>query len=195
MEAAVAVRFFRRILHYISKALGGLGLLDIEPSGKSKRRQAREFVENRLWKIGIRLLIALLALLIAGGIFFYTLRMISASLSETLLIIWSTYIGISLGSLLIVKIRSSLVTLDPIAVLGIVVCVTGAELFHYPENTFPLARSIPLITEQQISVATSLLPGVTAWDAALIVFGQLAFVIGILVSMLFWSISNRQATV
>lgn len=121
--------------------------------------------------------------------------MISASLSETLLIIWSTYIGISLGSLLIVKIRSSLVTLDPIAVLGIVVCVTGAELFHYPENTFPLARSIPLITEQQISVATSLLPGVTAWDAALIVFGQLAFVIGILVSMLFWSISNRQATV
>lgn len=112
---------------------------------------------------------------------------------------WSTslkfaagvYVAITVGTMLLWHIRKTLPLLDEIAAYGVILCVSGAEIYEYQGGRYLGSRYLPEAYRRAVRRFIDLVPVLNNWEVTAVLVGQLSFGIGIGLCLLFILTARR----
>lgn len=180
IQGAVLLRTVRRLVYYARRVVGTVRNL--------RSRRSTGTIRNLVHRLRDRLVFALVATLVtvglSVGVFLVTL--LAERPVYGLWLAASTYVGVGTVLWFIWDVRSVLNHLGAAPLLAVATCITGAEVFNYPE---PMGVRVVSGVRETVG-----LPGwvgnpvaigaLSVTDVAVVVVGQFALLLGIGLSAL-----------
>jgi hypothetical protein len=199
VEASTLVYQFRKIFYYACEAVSWAKrtrVFQFVGSSPNPKRSNSESVGSRIkGKLREKFVLAIVkAVFVYGAVgatVVYVIHTHKGPSRATL--IWAVLVAGGVSATILIRIRDIADGIGKVPVIGLLFCIAGTELYNLSGLKFPYEQRVVELTKQTIPQITALPISFQPSDFVLVIIGQLALLVGIVISILFLWSNNRQS--